>query len=225
MRPSPLRTPLAVLRETIGLSQKEMAEIAECTTSAIQAIELGNRGLQKDMALIISFKTGINNQWLLGNDFRHLTEWGGQKPYTRASFERTQASLKRCQNSNLNDIRLEFIMIIEHFAALLLGSLKNQEVWFCIFKIELALDELTGRVDRMGPNFDGCNAVKSGFNENKEMREFAAEYYSQSLQEKPQIQGMIDFFSQKLIEIASMTSPKKRPTRIPKPSKSGATIK
>ncbi len=68
MRPSPLRHTLAVLRTTIRLTQKEMAELAECSTATIQAIELGKLKLSEKLAGLISQNTAIDQAWLLEND-------------------------------------------------------------------------------------------------------------------------------------------------------------
>ena len=68
MRPSPLRHPLAVLRQVIGLGQKELAEIVGKSTATIQAIELGKLNLSEELALKISVETGVSARWLLDGD-------------------------------------------------------------------------------------------------------------------------------------------------------------
>ena len=47
MRPSPLRHPLAVLRQIIGLTQKDFAKLVGKSTTTIQAIELGKLQLRR----------------------------------------------------------------------------------------------------------------------------------------------------------------------------------
>ena len=68
MRRSPLRHTLAVLRNTIGMGQKEMAELVGRSTRTIQAIELGQLQLSEDLAMRIAAETGIEVGWLLEND-------------------------------------------------------------------------------------------------------------------------------------------------------------
>jgi transcriptional regulator with XRE-family HTH domain len=68
MRHSPLRHPLAVLRQIIGLGQKELAQRVGKSTSTIQAIELGKLKLSEDLAAKIEEQTGVNSLWLLYGD-------------------------------------------------------------------------------------------------------------------------------------------------------------
>ena len=68
MRPSPLRHNLARLRVFLGVSQKELAKLAKCSTSAIQAVELCKLPLSEELARRISAETGIMTRWLLEND-------------------------------------------------------------------------------------------------------------------------------------------------------------
>ena len=68
MRPSPLRHPLAVLRQIIGLTQKDFAKLVGKSTTTIQAIELGKLQLSKDLAVKISVETGVAARWLLEGD-------------------------------------------------------------------------------------------------------------------------------------------------------------
>lgn len=65
MRISPLRHPLAVLRTTLGLTQKEMAQLVQRSARTIQAIELGKLPLSEELALMIAQATGVDAGWLL----------------------------------------------------------------------------------------------------------------------------------------------------------------
>jgi hypothetical protein len=68
MRPSPLRHPLAVLRQLVGISQKQLADLVGKSTSAIQRIELKELDLSEELAHKISLETGISMKWLLDGD-------------------------------------------------------------------------------------------------------------------------------------------------------------
>jgi len=95
MRNSPLRHPLAILRITIGLTQKEMAELVQRSARTIQAIELGQLPLSEDLALVVAQATGIDAGWLLeknpatpprkGLTAAHIGETTGA--YTREDYE------------------------------------------------------------------------------------------------------------------------------------------
>ncbi len=93
MRPSPQRHTLAVLRTFLGLTQKEMAEIAECSRPTIQAIELGKLKLSFDLAQRIHFKTGVLLEWLLTNNVDCPPLADDMEPYRREIFEERQAAL------------------------------------------------------------------------------------------------------------------------------------
>ena len=67
MRPSPLRHTLAVLRKTIGFTQKEMADLLGRSARTVQAIELGQLPLTQELALKLEHETGVEVAWLLAD--------------------------------------------------------------------------------------------------------------------------------------------------------------
>ena len=102
MRPSPLRHPLAILRATIGLTQKEMAGLVNRAARTIQAVELGKLPLSEDLAMLIAEATGVDAGWLLANNpatppRKGATALGmgsGTGVYGRAEFEFHRAFLQ-----------------------------------------------------------------------------------------------------------------------------------
>ena len=96
MRTSPMRHTLAVLRSTIGLGQKGMAELVDCSTRTIQAIELHSPDtpglkLSERLAYEISVKTGVSLEWLMKDDVEAPILGRNGKPYTLEAYERTRA--------------------------------------------------------------------------------------------------------------------------------------
>ena len=80
---------LAVLRKQLSLKQGELAELAGCSISTIQAIEVDKLKLSKSLASRISLQTGANLDWLLANDVsvpmpKHYA--GQQSKYVITSF-------------------------------------------------------------------------------------------------------------------------------------------
>jgi transcriptional regulator with XRE-family HTH domain len=65
MRRSPLSHPLAVLRTTIGLTQKEMADLVSRAARTIQSVELKKLPLSEELALAVAQATGVDAGWLL----------------------------------------------------------------------------------------------------------------------------------------------------------------
>ena len=99
MRPSPLRHKLAVLRTTLGLTQKEMAALIGCSTPTIQAIELGKLKLSEGLAEKIAFQTGVGLFWLLEDGQSPTPVDTILDPINRDTFEKTQAELRRSQTT------------------------------------------------------------------------------------------------------------------------------
>src|SRR5580765_809417 len=95
MRPSPLRHPLAVLRTTIGLTQKELAGLTGRAARTIQSIELGHLPLSEELALRIAQETGVDESWLLAGDPSVPPQPGAallafrreRRPYQREDYE------------------------------------------------------------------------------------------------------------------------------------------
>jgi transcriptional regulator with XRE-family HTH domain len=99
MRPSPQKHTLAILRLTIGLSQKEMAGLVKRSARTIQAVELGQLPLSDDLGREICRQTGVSQKWLIANDLKDPIRDKRGKAYSRQSYETQQAWLKR----NLGD--------------------------------------------------------------------------------------------------------------------------
>jgi transcriptional regulator with XRE-family HTH domain len=59
---------LAKLRITLGLRQKEMADLLGVSLATIQSIESGRLRLSKQLAVRAEFETGVNAHWLFAND-------------------------------------------------------------------------------------------------------------------------------------------------------------
>src|SRR3954469_21665123 len=95
MRPSPMRHLLAVLRTTIGLTQKQMAELSGRAARTIQAVELGKLALSEELALRLAKETGVDESWLLAGDVSVPPQRGKallgfaveDRPYERKDYE------------------------------------------------------------------------------------------------------------------------------------------
>ena len=115
MRISPLLHPLAVLRVTIGLTQKEMGDLVGRAARTIQAVELGKLPLSEDLAMLIAQATGIDAGWLAEGDpsippRKGLTaqNWGmATGPYTREDYEVHRAFVES-PTASLEEVRTAF---------------------------------------------------------------------------------------------------------------------
>ena len=86
MRLSPLKHPLAVLRTTLGLGQKELADKLGCSWRAIQSIELLDLKLSTKLAERLCDETCVNFNWLMGGDpAAPMIDESGM-PYRKAAY-------------------------------------------------------------------------------------------------------------------------------------------
>lgn len=95
MRPSPLRHPLAVLRQIIGISQGELAVLVGKSRATIQAVELRKLNLSEELGLKIALETGVSARWLLDGD-PAVAPWVdsllGPQKFSKETFERRRAN-------------------------------------------------------------------------------------------------------------------------------------
>jgi DNA-binding XRE family transcriptional regulator len=91
MRDSPLRHTLAVLRTTIGYTQKEMAELCGCSVPTIQAVELGKLKLSGKLAGTVVVQTGVSETWLWDDNVSSPILDSDWQPYTKEYFESFRA--------------------------------------------------------------------------------------------------------------------------------------
>src|SRR6266404_752890 len=152
MRSSPLRHPLAILRNIIGLTQKQLADLAECARPTVQAIELQKLHLSEKLALKIAYQTGVHVGWLLADNVETAPTCGNGRPFTKESFEMEQASLRApaIRQGDLNAIRLEMITAVERLAASCSSAYKADQIWLWTYKVEAALEALVNQfgIDR-----------------------------------------------------------------------------
>lgn len=80
---------LCKLRQTIGMSQAEFAELLGVSKSTIVAIEApsGRLRLSHRLAQLIQDETDVSVDWLLANDLKAPMVDAGGDPYTAGSFE------------------------------------------------------------------------------------------------------------------------------------------
>ncbi len=159
MRVSSQSHTLAVLRILLGLTQKEMAAVLQCSTPTIQAIELGRLNLSEKLAGLASLQTGINLAWLLNNDVTRPPIDTKGKTYTKETFEQFQST-----NAIRKDPRMENEIAIfcrnqisVRLHALLLRAYRNDNTDLCVYKLSKAFDELE---KQFGVTTDDRKAIK-----------------------------------------------------------------
>jgi transcriptional regulator with XRE-family HTH domain len=148
MRKSSGRHPLGILRLMLGLTQKEMADLAGCAAITIQSIERGKLALSGKLAEHISAITGVNEEWLVAGDptAEMIAEDGSA--YTPREFEERRAILF---NRKLSPKRAAFeheftpevlaAMLIKIYSITRKGQEQSRFAW-TIYRIQVALQAL-----------------------------------------------------------------------------------
>ncbi len=148
MRPSPKRHTLAVLRLIIGLTQKEMADLCECSTATIQAIELGKLKMSLTFADNVTNKTNVQLDWLMRNNVNAPPVDGYGKPYTLELFEEWRALLFNPPRDFTDFMRRKiytracFDNALRQLASLFTHAYQHDRVEICNYKLNHQFDDL-----------------------------------------------------------------------------------
>lgn len=154
MQPSRKRHPLAILRLTLGLSQKEMAEFAGTAMITLQAIEAGRRPLKEKLAAHIAAITGVQLYWLLAGDPKAPIVAENGEPYTRQLFEGNKRLLfERKHSQRRREAEYEFIPEILGLALLTSYSILRhahgeQRLGWAFYKLQTAIDGVAEELGR-----------------------------------------------------------------------------
>jgi DNA-binding XRE family transcriptional regulator len=136
----------AILRRTIGLRQREMAALLECSLPTIQAIEYGRLALSDKIAQLASYKTGVSGSWLRC-ELGPIVDSQG-KPYTREMYEKYRAFVLAESNHpasleiNLKLARSFFLQAMERMALLFTKAFREKNLVMCHYKVMNATEEL-----------------------------------------------------------------------------------
>jgi transcriptional regulator with XRE-family HTH domain len=148
MRRSGLKHTVAVLRSVIGVGQKELAALVDCSPATIQSIELnsGRLKLSESLAERISHETGVDLNWLLSNDTRKQPTAFGGKPYTKQSFEERRAKFNKIYEP-LTELRADGLevaaetLLVDFWGTWLAGARKGK-LKLSIYKFCRALQDI-----------------------------------------------------------------------------------
>ena len=90
MQRSPLRHPVAIVRQVIGLGQKELATLVGRSPRTIKAVELGQLKLGSDLADALARETGASLEWLIRGDVQQPAVNADGHTYSKADFDAAQ---------------------------------------------------------------------------------------------------------------------------------------
>ncbi|MBN2507765.1 MAG: helix-turn-helix transcriptional regulator [Verrucomicrobia bacterium] len=147
VRVSARKHTVAVLRLTLGLSQKEFADLVKRSVATIQSIELGRLALSEELGEEIVRQTGISRAWLFGDEPNKPPVIFGQEPYTRKCFEEAQVNATKAVKpiSRPNEYLRECVIFdLVHYANAITGALKSGEIARFRVKASTAMRALSG---------------------------------------------------------------------------------
>ncbi len=146
MRPSLGKSCLAVLRSIVGLTQGQLAELADVSRPTIQAIELGKLTLSRRLAEKISLHTGVSMRWLLNNRYKVLPtcEREPARPYTNQIFEWTRAEIEdpRTEPGDCLHQYKTLETVFWQLGTMLLKAYRDKKTVYFQHKLRLFLEDL-----------------------------------------------------------------------------------
>lgn len=143
MRKSKLKTPLAVLRTTIGLKQKQLAALVNKSQATIQSIELGRLKLSETLAERIVLETDVNLAWLLNGDpDAPIIKMDGRTRYSKHDFETAQASHENIEINNPKILQTSLNNWTQQLATLSHKAFKKQRFSLLYYRTKSFLDAL-----------------------------------------------------------------------------------
>jgi len=136
---------LAVLRNFLGLNQRELAGLADCSTRTIQAVELCTLKLSEKLATKISKATGASRDWLLQGDPDAPIVGERRKAFTREMFEalreRGEEELyDKVQGGWMKQSASDRALLLQ---AVLLAAIKNRKGGPALFRTLRFLDQMS----------------------------------------------------------------------------------
>ncbi len=139
---------LAVLRRTIGLKQKELADLVKCSMPTIQAVEYGKLPLSAALAERVALETGAGLDWLLSNDAGTPPVDSLGRPVTQDTFVETRAARTRPQQigDDVARIKKAYDFAIDHVGTILLHAAKAKRIDLYVYKLMSALQHVAAEL-------------------------------------------------------------------------------
>ena len=122
MRTSLKRTPAAVLRAIIGITDYAMADLLKCSIHSVHSLESGRLKMSEDMAVRMTYETGVSSSWLLDGDPKAPPRTFYGDPYTKAFYERTQANKADDDRPDRGNVMFEALDLCARLVAILLSA-------------------------------------------------------------------------------------------------------
>ena len=142
MRTSSGMTTSAVLRTILGIKDAEMAELLGCSRHTIHSLESGRLKLSDELATKMFHETGISVDWLLKGDPSAPAIAANREPYSRETFEKTQANKKWFDRQHPWFRSNDALGFCAQLVAILESANARKNYFMAAYKVGAALESL-----------------------------------------------------------------------------------
>src|SRR5215475_10671424 len=142
MRPSNRKTTAAVLRQILGKTDWEMADILKRSVHTVRSIESGRLKLSQEHAKRLWHETLISPSWLMANDPNAPAVAESGEPYTREIYERAQAQKIPHDQPHPIFRNTDKLGFCARLIAILENASTRKDYYMALYKAHTALDSL-----------------------------------------------------------------------------------
>ena len=118
------------------MNQIDFAEIADCSTATIQAIEVGRLNLSPGLAAKISIATGVSEEWLLANKRKEPIRTRDGRLFSKKAYEHRRATLALARSSYSQAHTPDRLFAYYQIMRRVLARLDREKEAIAIYRIE-----------------------------------------------------------------------------------------
>lgn len=149
-----MKTPVAVLRNLLGMKTKDFAVLTGLGVSTVEKLETGRLKLSEQVAFQIGFETGVSDKWLLAGDPSVPPPAGDGKPFTGDSFNAARSEIEQWGKApkKVEDVFLDWFVSLQAIELKYIATSANKNGQFPMFlhavhSMILELDDRFGHGD------------------------------------------------------------------------------
>jgi transcriptional regulator with XRE-family HTH domain len=138
------KTPAAVLRKILGITDHEMADKLKRSVHTIRSIESGRLKLTHELATKMFHETGISPAWLLNGDPGAPPVASDGERYEKKMFDRAQAAKIHYDQPHPIFRNNDALGLCARLIAILESASAGKDYYMFMYKAHTALDSLQG---------------------------------------------------------------------------------
>jgi transcriptional regulator with XRE-family HTH domain len=138
------KTPAAVLRKILRITDHEMADKLKRSVHTIRSIESGRLKLTRELATKMFHETGISPDWLLNGDPTAPPISASGQEYKREEYDRAQARKIHYDQPHPIFRNNDALGVCARLIAILESASAGKDYYMALYKVHTALDSLQG---------------------------------------------------------------------------------